>query len=198
MNLAFYSACWQSVSAIVGSRQKRFLRTILQGPARHILDDLAAAPEECQEFEDALEAWINGEVHGEKHGDRTIIESIPEALAFSALLQSAGQLIGVLDHTISSGSLFRDEFIRKVATQALAPPFRMDFLVSRPILGRESDDLPCWGGLSKDEISELRPRLNENAPDYPQDPDIEKWLGELWLLLGSASDLNRDLITVYA
>jgi hypothetical protein len=196
--LTFYSAPWNSVGAILGSGQKRFLREILRGPGKEILEDLEPDDEEAREFEDALERLIDGKPAGEKEGDISVLASIPECLAFSAILQFVGKLVGTIDHTLKSERLFREQFLNGAAQQVLKPPYPLELLLSRPLLGFESDEFPYWGGLTHDELSQLGEPLQADAPEYPESAAIEAWIGQLWAGLGSAAALNRDLITIYS
>jgi hypothetical protein len=196
--LTFYSVPWKSAQAILGSGQKRFLREILKGPGKEILEDLEPEEDDAREFEDALERLIDGKATGEKEGEISVLTSIPECLAFSAILQFVGRLVGTLDHTVTSERLFREAFLNKVAQQKLQAPYPLQFLLSRPLLGFESDEFPYWGGLTQDELARLSAPLESDAPEYPENPAIETWLGQLWSALGSAAMLNRDLITIYS
>ena len=196
--LTFYSAPWNGVASILGSGQKRFLREILKGPGKEILEDLDGDDDEAQGFEDALERLIDGKPAAEKEGDLSILGAIPDCLAFSAILQFAGRLVGTLDHTLKSEKLFREQFLNKVAQHALSAPYPLELLLSRPLLGFESDEIPYWGGLSLHELSQLRGRLESDAPEYAENAAIETWLGQLWDALGSAAMVKQDLITIYS
>jgi hypothetical protein len=196
--LTFYSTPWSSVTAILGSGQKRFLGEILKGPGKEILEDLEPDDDEAQEFEDALERLIDGRWAREKADDISVLANLPECLAFSAILQFVGKLVGTLDHTLKSEKLFREQFLNGAAQQALKAPFSLEVLLSRPLLGFESDEFPYWGGLSCDELSRLGGPLQSDAPEYPESADIETWIGQLWDVLGSAAALERDLVTIYS
>lgn len=195
--LTFYSAPWNSIAAILGSGQKRFLREILNGPGKEIIEDLGPEQDEVREFEDSLERLIDGKPAGEKEGGISVLSLIPECLAFSAILQFVGKIVGTMEHTLKSEELFREQFLKKAAQRALHAPYSLELLLSRPILGFESDELPYWGGLTCEELSQLGQPLQSDAPEYPESVSVEQWLAQLWDVLGSAAMLNKDLVTIY-
>jgi hypothetical protein len=198
LSLEFYTVSWAQVQTAIGCRRRRLFSEIRDQTDAYFEEwfepeDFEGGPD----IEAGLERWIEGEVAmGETLPHR--VEHLGDALGFVALTRFYGRQIGSLNHTITSGDLFRESFLLGAAQQLLNPPFSLEELISRPILRYESEDFPFWGGLSNTELSALRSKLQEDAPTWEADPDIDTWLLELWNALGAAVEEGQDLITIYS
>jgi hypothetical protein len=200
INLEFYAVAWSDIAGAIGSRDRRLFSKILKKtePAFEEvfeLEDFDGGPD----FERGLERWIDGELGKGAAANRSLkVTNLGDALGFVALIYFYGRMVGSLNHTITAGEVFRDEFLLGAAQHALQPPYSLEFVLSRPILGYESDDYPYWGGLSRPELQAMKTALARDAPESENNPDVDGWLVELWDAMGSTLLEGKDLITSYA
>jgi len=198
-SLEFYAATWADVSTAIGSRNLRILKSALE-IAEPDFNELF----EQQDFEGGpnleagLERWINGAIPLGQSQVPFRVDQLGDALGFVALVKYFGKLIGTINHSATAGVLFRQRFLINVAQDLLAPPFPLEFLLTRPVIGYQSLQYPYWGGLTSSELEMLSPKLKQDAPMYPEDVVIDEWIRDLWYSLGSAADLGKDLISVYS
>jgi len=194
--LEFYSVSWGEIRASIGSRNRKLYRAILKQfePEFESLYDpssFGSGPD----FSEGLERWIEGELGG---GGGPPVEPAPgDALGLVLLIKHHGQCIGSLQHSEAAGTKFEERFVRDAAVKALQPLFPLELLLSRPLFGVEQEDLPLWGGLTREELASIAPKLSQDAPTDESDLDIDAWMSDLWNCLGSAVDLGTDLITLY-
>ena len=199
VNLEFYAVAWRDVADAIGSRDRRLFSKILKKSEPNFdevfeAEDFDGGPD----FERGLERWIDGVV-GTGTTKRTVkVLNLGDTLGFLALVQFYGRMVGTLNHTITAGEMFRDEFLLTAAQNALRPSYSFELILSRPILGYERDDYPYWGGLTRAELHMLKARLERDAPVWEADPDVDGWLQEFWDGLGSTVLDGKDLITIYA
>jgi hypothetical protein len=184
-SLEFFSVSWKEISAAIGSRQKELSRKVLQ-KTKPLFDEISD-PDEVAE---GLDRWIQDEVKGVVK-----VRKLEDGLSFLALVHYFGRPIGSLTHSALGGKGFR-AFLKKQAQKALGSAIPLSHLLDRPILGIASALDFSWGGLEAAELASLGPKLAEDAPDSP-DEDHSAWMLDLWNALGSASDLGKDLVTVY-
>jgi hypothetical protein len=198
-NLEFYAVAWSDVSAAIGSRNRRLFAKVLKATEPYFEE--VFGPEDFEDgpdFELGLERWIDGEVEAPGTDETVGITNLGDALGFVALTRFYGQLVGSLNHSSSAGDLFRNEFLLGVAEKLLRPPGSLELLLSRPIVGYESEDYPFWGGLGRSELRLLDPKLGPDAPMWEASPDIDEWLVGLWNGLKASLEAEKDLITIYA
>jgi hypothetical protein len=198
VSLEFYGVSWAKIAAAIGSRDRRLFSTILKKTEPYFEEvfddeDFEGGPD----FELGLERWVEGEIEPAGDGEPALILNLGDALGFVALTRFYGQFVGTVTHSISSGTLFREQFLLGAAQRHLKPPYSLERLLSRPILGYESDAFPFWGGLSKAELSVLAASVSGDAPG-DEDPDVDVWLADLWVGLKGGLDVGDDLLTLYA
>ena len=196
--LELYALDWARLKGAIGSRDRVLEEYIL----RKVEPDWSELFEDGQvleaDWEKGIHHWIflpkrpegqEGEVQG--------IENAGEQLGFVALVLYLGRLAGSLDHSISSGEFFRETFLEQTCGTWLRPTFPMDYLLSRPILGYESEDFPYWGGLLQSEIGSVRERLmDEEAIDF-EDENLAGWAEDLQSALTAILEDGTDLVTLY-
>ena len=194
--LSFYSLGWDELSVVIGCRDRKLYRKILDHAESELEGDFE--PEDFEggpDFEEGLDRWIQGEI-GSVGGTPKAIENLGDALAFRALVDYLGRPAGTMSHSATSGKLFLERVLEGDAAKELKPPFPIAYLLSRPILSYESASDLTWGGLNHAELESIAPGL---AADPPSSPDllVDEFLPELWNCLGSAVDLGNDLVTIY-
>ncbi|HZE96194.1 MAG TPA: hypothetical protein VE981_04135 [Planctomycetota bacterium] len=195
-SLRFFSVSWKELSGAIGSHHQGLYRKLLK-IAEPIFEEVyeASSFRGGPDLAEGIDRWIQGEVVEEgQTGVR--VQSLGDALGFLSLIQYFGKEVGSLEHTSSSFDQF-ERFLLGPATTALRPPVPLTQLRSRPILGVESGQDALWGGLSREELSALASPLSGDPPQ-PPDQDDALWMVPLWDSLGSALDLGKDLITIYA
>jgi len=199
VNLEFYAVAWTDVSAAIGCRNRRLFSTILKKTDSYFEE--VFDPEDFDDgpdFEVGLERWIDGDVDAPEDGEPTTIVNLGDALGFVALVRFHGQLVGSLNHSISAGDRFRQGFLLGAAQRLVHAPFSLEQLLSRPVVGYESDDFPFWGGLKRAELGQLREAVTKDVPSWEADSDIDEWLLDLWNSLRGSMEAGRDLITIYS
>lgn len=198
LNLTFYSISWKDIESLIGSKNQKLFSDVLKeiepeyteifGP-----NSYGGGPD----FEQGLERWFNGSVVGQHDLSVSDVTNFGDKLSFMGMVQYFGKYIGTMSTTSGSAIVFEEFFLGDAAQQLLQLPFPLEYLISRPILGYESGDMPLWGGLSSIELAAIAPRLEDDAPSWPADPDIDEWILDLWDNLGSGVDLGKDLVTFY-
>jgi hypothetical protein len=199
LNLEFYAVAWADIAEAVGSSDRRLFGRILKKTEPYF--DEIFEPEDFDDgpdFELGLERWIEGELENGAGNSPFSVVNLGDALGFLGLVRFYGRLVGTLNHSMTGGDLFRDEFLLGVAQDVIHPPYSFELLVSRPILGYERDDFPYWGGLGRMELNALKAVLGQDAPTWENNPDIDSWLAEFWSALASTVGEGKDLITIYS
>jgi hypothetical protein len=194
-SLEFFSVSWKEFSVAIGSRHRGLYRKILK-KAEPLFEEVYEAEDfdGGPDFEEGLDRWIQDEVRASKGGVLQV-EQLGDGLGFLALVHYFGKPVGSLNHSSEAGDRFR-KFLQGPAQSALDPSIPLAQLLDRPILGVTSALDFSWGGLEAVELARLAPKLAQDAPDFPDEDDSE-WILGLWNALGSASDLGKDLVTIY-
>jgi hypothetical protein len=193
--LEFYSVSWEELKLVVGSRNRKLYQAVLEEFEPGFKEQFAPkAFGSGPDFAEGLRNWIEGSA---LEGGASRQVQLGEALGLIALVKHFGQFVGSLDHSGAAFEKFAGSFLMGVAQKLLPAPFSFDLLLERPILGSTGPDDFSWGGLSRSELRQLGPRLSQDAPAYEADLDFDEWLRQLWDSLGSALDLEKDLVTLY-
>jgi hypothetical protein len=199
LTLTLYATSWDDLAVAIGCQDRKLFRTVLNEMDPVFTEDYDEEDfDEGPDFEVGLERWIMGEVEVEQQKPPFQIVHLGEALAFVGLVRHFGRLAGSLTHSSAAGTLFRDKFLAEIAPQFLKAPYPLAHLLSRPVLDYESTDFPFWGGLRAPELAAIAPRLAQDAPIWPENPEIDTWFNELWCVLGSCIDLGREVISIYS
>jgi hypothetical protein len=194
VQLDFYSVSWKELADLIGSRNRRLARKIIQTFEEEydevLPDDLFG---NGPTFDEGVYRWIQGDLGPPGAGAE--VTQLGDALAFLALIKHAGKLAGSLSSAGTGEKLVR---FLELAVQALGVPWPAEHLLARPILGFHRIHVPTWGGLSREELDAVAPKLAGDPPEDPKDVDNEGWYVDLWNALGGTSDLGKDLVTVYS
>lgn len=121
------------------------------------------------------------------------------ALALAAMVRTLGTGIGELEHSTSSGSFFREEFLEREAPRLLKSSVVLTQLINRPLFGLVHEETyPSWGGLKKAEVRLLLENRAGDGIPSADDSDVEAWLYDLCTCLQAAHEDGSDIVTVYS
>lgn len=193
VNLEIYSISWSALGAVIGSRNRRLARKVIEKFEEQFAD---VFPDSFfgkgPTFDEGVYRWIQGDLGAAGAGRK--VDQLGDALGFVALVGHLGKLTGSLS---SAGTGEKLTKFLELAVKALASPWHAEHLLARPILGFECIHSPTWGGLSASELAAAAPKLAGDPPGDPKDDDNDAWFVDLWNALGGASDAGEDVITIY-
>lgn len=194
MSLEFFSVDLDQVQGALGSGKRRLLVDVLKAKQPAVSENYDADDfEDGPTFEQAMRTWVLGPLPP----GPALCDDWGDALALMSLVEYFGRPLGSLSHTDGAGADFRDTFLQHVAVQWLRPPFPMEFLLNRPLLGQIRDLPPFWGHLTRDELARLPRPLLQVPPTGHYLKYVDEWAGELGEMLDWAIEEGRDLVTFY-
>lgn len=118
------------------------------------------------------------------------------ALAIVAGIDSNAEFIDAMNHSSSSGELFRNQFLGWIGRRNFQQPLLSAWLTERNLSGLVAESYPSWGYLTFKEITDL---LNQwRKPEKSLDEDQEEWLQQLLDILKVAQMHQSDVLTVYS
>jgi len=115
--------------------------------------------------------------------------------AFVELVKQKGTFLGSLDHASASAKEFLEGFMTKVLTKCFPKAKLEKQLLERQLFGLKPPTLPAWGGLTKEELSQVLAIYK--APKEDLDDDYASWLADLIEFMQWTDEMKNDLITVY-
>ena len=118
------------------------------------------------------------------------------ALAIVAGIDSNAEFIDAMNHSSSSGELFRNQFLGWIGRRSFQQPLLSAWLTERNLSGLVAESYPSWGYLTFKEITDL---LNQwRKPEKSLDEDQEEWLQQFLDILKVAQMHQSDVLTVYS
>ncbi|MEZ5581412.1 MAG: hypothetical protein R3F37_00225 [Candidatus Competibacteraceae bacterium] len=118
------------------------------------------------------------------------------ALAIATGIDGNSEFIDAMNHSSSSGELFRDQFLRWMGRYNFKQPLLSEWLTERPLSGLVAESYPSWGYLRHAEVLELISQWRKPPQDL--DEDREEWLRQLIDILKVARMQQSDVVTVYS
>ena len=117
------------------------------------------------------------------------------ALAIVLGIDSNAEFIDAMNHSSSSGELFRNQFLGWIGRRNFKQPLLSAWLTERSLSGLVAESYPNWGYLTFKEITELLDHWQK--PEHPLDEDREEWLQQFMNILKVAQMHQSDILTVY-
>lgn len=118
------------------------------------------------------------------------------ALALVAGIDSNAEFIDAMNHSGSSGTLFRNRFLGWMGKHGFKQPLLSTWLTKRSLFGLEAESSPSWGYLTFEEVTDLLHQWRK--PETRLDEDREEWLQQLLDILKVAQSHRSDVLTVYS
>jgi len=199
-SLELYQLDWQQLAGVIGSGDQELVAAIdaASDPRMFEQPDPAGQRILWRKVVEALIVGRRGQEIRVRAQDPTFQEEVSDltALAMCGIIRAQGTQVGTLDHSSSSGELFRDEFLGALPSK-IGLPGKPEEIVSRPLSGLVHPLYPSWGGLTKFEIDQVFRTVSiENLPLF-DDSDLDGWLYDFVDSLTAVQEQNSDLVTLY-
>lgn len=117
------------------------------------------------------------------------------AEVFCTCIDCNAQFLESLNHSSSSGDMFREEFLTQIGQPSFKQPDLTNWLIDRPMFGLAGQPYPSWGYLRLSEIEDLLRNFRE--PEVDLDEDFEGWMEELRSAFTAAQIKKSDIVTIY-
>jgi len=130
-------------------------------------------------------------------GDDNDMVSDMKALAIASIVRRFGESVAGVQHSNSSGEIFRDEpftYLKQAGFIDRIDPFH---LLQRPLFNQISFSFPLWGGLTRAELASIpMDKLSAARPDSG-DTDVDIWVAGILDLVEEVKLRELDLVTLY-